>query len=138
MYCSCLVRHSQLGVEALYSDYSLQGKKIMTQASSQINSQAKMAILANIEAKPEHAADVEALLKGAIDLANQEAGTITWYGFKLTETRFGIFDTFANEEGRQAHLAGDIAKALLGKADEWLSQAPDILMAEVLGAKLGA
>ncbi|MBL4796094.1 MAG: hypothetical protein JKY50_01630 [Oleispira sp.] len=69
---------------------------------------------------------VEALLKS----------TITWYGFKLTETRFGIFDTFANEEGRQAHLAGDIAKALLGKADEWLSQAPDILMADVIGATI--
>jgi quinol monooxygenase YgiN len=95
-----------------------------------------LAILANIEAKPEHAGDVEALLKGAIALANQEAGTTTWFAFKLSETRFGIFDTFANEEGRQAHLSGDIAKALLGKADEWLSQAPDILMADVLAAKL--
>ncbi|MFT6327434.1 MAG: quinol monooxygenase YgiN [Crocinitomicaceae bacterium] len=105
---------------------------------TQSNPQSKMAILANVEAKPEHAADVEALLTGAIALANQEAGTTTWYAFKLTDTRFGIFDTFANEEGRQAHLAGDIAKALLGKADEWLSQAPDILMAEVLGAKVAS
>jgi quinol monooxygenase YgiN len=95
-----------------------------------------IAILANIEAKREHAADVETLLKGAIELANQEAGTTTWFAFKLSDTRFGIFDTFANEEGRQAHLSGDIAKALLGKADEWLSQAPDILMADVLAAKL--
>ncbi len=95
-----------------------------------------IAILANIEAKPEHAADVEALLKGAIELANKEAGTTTWFAFKLSATRFGIFDTFANDEGRQAHLDGDIAKALLGKADEWLSQAPDILMADVLAAKL--
>ncbi len=97
----------------------------------------KLAILANIEAKPQHAADVEALLSGAIELANQEAGTTSWYAFKLSETRFGIFDTFANEEGRQAHLNGDIAKALLGKADEWLSQAPDLFMADVLAAKLG-
>ncbi len=98
--------------------------------------QANIAILANIEAKPAHAADVESLLKGAIDLANQEAGTTTWYAFKLSDTRFGIFDTFANEEGRQAHLAGDIAKALLGKADEWLVQGPELLMADVLEAKL--
>jgi len=91
--------------------------------------QANIAILANIEAKPAHVADVEALLTGAIDLANQEAGTTSWFAFKLSDTRFGIFDTFA-------HLAGDIAKALLGKADEWLSQAPDILMAQVLAAKL--
>ena len=97
----------------------------------------KLAILANIEAKPQHTADVEALLSGAIELANQEAGTTSWYAFKLSETRFGIFDTFANEEGRQAHLNGDIAKALLGKADEWLAKAPDLFMAYVLAAKLG-
>ena len=98
--------------------------------------QANIAILANIEAKPAHASDVEALLKNAIGLANQEAGTTTWFAFKLSDTRFGIFDTFANEEGRQSHLHGDIAKALLGKADEWLSQAPDIMMADILAAKL--
>ncbi len=98
--------------------------------------QTNLAILANIDAKPAHVADVEALLKGAIELANQEAGTTSWFAFKLSDTQFGIFDTFTHEEGRQAHLAGDIAKALLGKADEWLSQAPDILMAQVLAAKL--
>ncbi|MGH1485571.1 MAG: putative quinol monooxygenase [Cellvibrionaceae bacterium] len=98
--------------------------------------EANKAILANIEAKPEHAADVEALLNSAIALANQESGTTTWFAFKLSDTRFGIFDTFADEEGRRAHLNGDIAKALLSKADEWLSQAPDIMMADVLAAKL--
>ncbi|TQV69705.1 antibiotic biosynthesis monooxygenase [Exilibacterium tricleocarpae] len=94
------------------------------------------AILAIIEAKPEHAADLEALLNSAVALANQEAKTITWYAFKLGDTRFGIFDTFADDEGRQAHLNGDIAKALLGKADEWLTQAPDIMMADTLAVKL--
>jgi quinol monooxygenase YgiN len=70
-----------------------------------IMNKTNLAILANIEAKPEHAGDVEALLKGAIALANQEAGTTTWFAFKLSDTRFGLFDTFANEEGRQAHLS---------------------------------
>ena len=98
--------------------------------------QANKAILANIEAKPAHAADVEALLKSAVDLANQETGTITWFAFKLSDTRFGIFDTFTNEEGREAHLNGAIAKALLSKADAWLSQAPEIMMADVLATKL--
>jgi len=98
--------------------------------------QANIAILANFEAKPAHAADLEALLTGAIDIANKEAGTTSWYAFKLSDTRFGVFDTFGNEEGRQAHLAGEIAKALLGKADEWLSQAPEFLMADLLAAKL--
>ena len=97
---------------------------------------ANLAILATIEAKPAHAADVEALLKSAVDLADREAGTTTWFAFKLSDTRFGIFDTFADDAGRQAHLNGDIAKALLSKADEWLSQAPDIMMADVLAAKL--
>jgi quinol monooxygenase YgiN len=94
------------------------------------------AILANIEAKPEHAAEVETLLNSAIELANQEAGTTTWFAFKLSETRFGIFDTFADDEGRQAHLDGAIAAALMSKKDQWLAQDPDILMADVLQAKL--
>ncbi len=93
-------------------------------------------ILANIEAKPAFVADVEALLNSAIDLANQEAGTTTWFAFKLNETRFGVFDTFADESGRQAHLNGEIAKALLDKADEWLSEPPEIMLADVLQAKL--
>ena len=97
---------------------------------------ANKAILATIEAKPAHIADVQTLLTDAIELANQEQGTTTWFSFKLSETRFGIFDTFANEDGRQDHLNGDIAKALLGKADEWLTQDPDIRMADVLAAKL--
>jgi len=98
--------------------------------------QTNIAILANIEAKPTFVTDVEALLNSAIDLANQEAGTTTWFAFKLSETRFGIFDTFADETGRQAHLSGEIAKALLSKADEWLSEPPQIMMADVLQAKL--
>ena len=99
-------------------------------------SQSNKAILANIVAKPEHASDVEALLTGAIELANQESNTTTWFALKLSDTRFGVFDTFANDEGRQAHLDGEIAKALMGKADEWLSQAPELLMVDVLAAKL--
>ncbi len=98
---------------------------------------ANKAILAKIEAKPEYITDVQNLLTGAIDLANQESGTTTWFSFKLNETTFGIFDTFANDEGRDAHLSGAIASALLSKADEWLSVAPEILKADVLAAKLG-
>jgi quinol monooxygenase YgiN len=97
---------------------------------------ATKAILARIEAKPEHASDVEALLAGAIALANQENGTTTWFSFKLNDTTFGIFDTFADNEGRDAHLNGEIANALLSKADQWLRVAPEILKADVLAAKL--
>jgi len=99
-------------------------------------STAVKAILATIEAKTEHAADVENLLCSAIELANKEAGTTTWFAVKLNATSFAIFDTFADDAGRQAHLNGDIARALLSKADEWLAKAPNIMTADVLAAKL--
>ncbi|WP_246128708.1 putative quinol monooxygenase [Pleionea sediminis] len=93
------------------------------------------AILALLDAKPEYAQDVEALLTSAIELANQEVETLSWFAIKLSETQFGIFDTFENEDGRNLHLEGKIAEALLSKADLWLTKSPDILMANVLAVK---
>lgn len=68
-------------------------------------------------------------------MANEEELTLTWYVVQISEYRFAIFDTFALEEGRQAHLNGKIAAALLSQAEELLVQAPDIMMAKVLAAK---
>jgi len=96
---------------------------------------ASLAILALIEAKPEKVAQVSDLLTSAIALANEEEQTLNWYAVQLSETQFAIFDTFAHEEGRQAHLNGKIAAALLSQADELLAQAPDIKMANILAAK---
>ncbi|MGF1742934.1 antibiotic biosynthesis monooxygenase [Vibrio profundum] len=98
--------------------------------------QVNKAILGKIEVKPEYSDDMEALLKSLIEIANQESGTITWFAFKISDTHFGIFDTFVNKEGRQRHLNGDIVKTLLSTADTWFSKAPDISMADVLAAKL--
>jgi len=95
-----------------------------------------VALLARLEAKPGKEGEVEALLKGALPLANAEAATTVWFALKLGPTTFGIFDAFADDAGRQAHLAGQIAAALMAKAPELLSQPPTIEQVDVLAAKL--
>lgn len=94
-----------------------------------------LGLLVTLHAKPEQANTVADFIKGAVELANKEEKTLTWYSFRIDETTFGIFDTFQDESGREAHLNGEIAKALMGKADELLSQAPDIKKIEILSAK---
>jgi quinol monooxygenase YgiN len=93
------------------------------------------ALLARLHAKPGKADEVAAFLKSALPLARDEDQTISWYALQLDETTFGIFDTFSDEGGRQAHLNGDIAAALMSKADELLAQPPQIEQVEVLAAK---
>ena len=95
----------------------------------------KLGILARLEAKPGKEETLAQFLASALPLAQAEAGTNSWFALKLGPRTFGIFDTFANEDGRQAHLKGEIAKALFAKADELLSQPPSIEMAEILAAK---
>jgi quinol monooxygenase YgiN len=93
------------------------------------------ALYAHLKAKPGKSAEVEALLKSALSMAQNEPGTITWYAFAEDEGSFGIFDTFETEAGRQAHLDGPIAKALMSKADTLLSEPPAIHKIRVLAAK---
>ncbi|MER5811552.1 antibiotic biosynthesis monooxygenase [Streptomyces sp. NPDC002033] len=93
-------------------------------------------LLARIEAKPEHAAQVQELLENALELARQETQTVTWYSFRLGPTSFGVFDTFDDEAGRQAHLNGKIAAALTEITPTLLAGAPDIQKVDVLAAKL--
>jgi quinol monooxygenase YgiN len=95
----------------------------------------KLGICALLEAKPGKEDAVAALLAGAVALAREESGTITWYAFRSGPRSFGIFDTFADEAGRKAHLEGRIAQALLGKADELLAVPPDIRLVDLLAAK---
>ncbi len=96
----------------------------------------KFALYAHLKAKPGKSAEVEALLKSAVAMAQAEPGTATWYAFAEDDQSFGIFDTFETEEARQAHLDGPIAKALMSKADELLSQPPGIHKIRVIGAKV--
>jgi quinol monooxygenase YgiN len=96
----------------------------------------KLAIWVQVEAKPGKEQAVAEFLKSAQALAEQEQGTVTWYAVKLGGAKFGIFDTFAEEKGRQAHLNGEIAKALFGKAKELLEREPEVHQIEVLAAKV--
>jgi len=93
------------------------------------------AILALLEAKPGKEQELEAFLKSALPLAEAEPATTTWYAVKLGPGRFGIFDTFADDAGRQAHLSGAIAKALFARADELLAKTPQVEMLEILASK---
>ena len=94
-----------------------------------------LGLLATLKAKPGKESEVESFIKGAIDLANQEEKTLSWYSFKIDKNTFGIFDTFENEEGREAHLNGEIAKALMDNAEKLLSEEPKIQKIEILSAK---
>jgi quinol monooxygenase YgiN len=93
------------------------------------------AFVARIEAKPEKAEEVAALLTGALPLAQAEEGTVDWYAARTSPTTYWIFDTFGSEEARQAHINGEIAAALMANADELLAGPPEILPADVLAAK---
>ena len=95
----------------------------------------KLALLALLQSKPGKEAEVEAFLKSALPLAVQEKGTVRWYALKLGSGRCGIFDTFADAAGKDAHLSGEIAKALFAKAEELLASPPQIEQPEILAVK---
>ncbi len=95
----------------------------------------KVALLARLEAKPGKEEEIEKMLIDALALAEAEPQTNTWYALKLGPSTFGIFDTFADEAGREAHLNGEIAKALMAKAPELLSQNPVIEKVDILAFK---
>ena len=96
----------------------------------------RLAIWAQVEAKPGKEQEVAEFLKSAQPLAEKEPGTITWYAVNLGGGKFGIFDTFADEKGREAHLSGEIAKALFGKAKELFAREPEVHKLEVMAAKV--
>ena len=96
----------------------------------------KVALFVRLEAKPGKETDVEKFLLGCLPIVQEEPATITWYGIKLGPSTFGIFDTFPNEAGRQAHLSGKVAAALMAKAPELFAKPPSIEKVDVLAAKL--
>lgn len=92
-------------------------------------------LLVRLEVRPGKEAELEAFLRGGLELAEQEPDTVVWYALKLSPTTFGIFDAFETDAGRQAHLNGRIAAALMEKASELLTEPPTIEPVEVLAAK---
>ena len=95
----------------------------------------KFALLARVEAKPGKEAQVSEFLKSALPMAQGEIETIRWYGLQINENTFGIFDTFETEDGRKAHLQGEIAAALMANASELLSKDPVIEFVDLLAVK---
>ncbi|MFJ2955055.1 putative quinol monooxygenase [Streptomyces sp. NPDC087270] len=89
-----------------------------------------------IEARPDRAAEVEAALRDALELARAEQGTVTWFAFKEGPTVFGIFDTFDDEEGRAAHFDGKIADVLKEIGPRMFAAAPEVHRTDLLAVKL--
>ena len=96
----------------------------------------KLALFVQLEAKPGKEADVESFLRDGLPIVQDEPATIAWFGIRLGPTTFGIFDAFPDEAGRQAHLSGQVAAALMAKAPELLAKPPVIEKVDVLAAKL--
>jgi quinol monooxygenase YgiN len=98
------------------------------------DSMVKTALFVRLEAKPGKEEEVANFLKSGLSLVQQEPATISWFGIRLGPSTFAIFDAFPDEAGRQAHLNGRVAAALMAKAGELLSQPPSIEKADVLAA----
>jgi quinol monooxygenase YgiN len=96
----------------------------------------KVALLVRLEAKPGKEAEVESFLRGGLPIVEGEPTTIAWFAIRLGPSTFGIFDAFPDEDGRQAHLSGQVAAALMAKASELLAEPPTIEKVDVLAAKL--
>ena len=95
----------------------------------------KLGLLALLEAKPDKGAQLGAFLEAGRALAVQEAGTVTWYAFKINDTEYGIFDLFETEDARQAHLGGEIPTALGQVAPDLLAKDPDIRPVDIVAVK---
>ena len=95
----------------------------------------KFGLLALLEAKPDKGSDLAAFLVAGRELALQEEGTVTWYAFKISDTTFGIFDTFETVEARQAHIDGEIPKALAAAGADLLAADPDIRPIDIVAVK---
>jgi quinol monooxygenase YgiN len=93
-------------------------------------------LFVRLEAKPGKERDVEAFLMQGLELANQEKTTPVWFALRIGPTTFAIFDSFHDEAGRQAHLNGPIAQALMAQAPNLLASPPVIEPMDVLGAKI--
>jgi quinol monooxygenase YgiN len=95
----------------------------------------RLGLLALLEAKPGKGDDLAAFLTAGRELAVAEEGTVTWYAFKISDTSYGIFDTFETDEARDAHLAGQIPQALGQVGPELLAADPDIRTVDVIAVK---
>jgi len=94
------------------------------------------ALYVKLQARPGKEAEVEAFLKGGLALVEREPATVAWFAMKMAPSTYGIFDAFPDKAGRDAHLAGEVAKALFARADELLAEPPAVQRIDLLAAKL--
>ena len=95
-----------------------------------------VALLVRLEAKPGKEAEVEGFLRSGLSVVQQEPATTAWFAIRLGPSEFGIFDAFPDDSGRQAHLSGRVADALMAQASELFAQPPVIEPVDVIAAKL--
>lgn len=95
----------------------------------------KLALFVRLEAKPGKEADVERFLQAGLTMAGDEPATPIWFALRLSPGTFAVFDAFHDEAGRQGHLNGPIAQALMAKAPELFARPPSIEAIDVLGLK---
>ena len=96
----------------------------------------KVALLVRLEAKPGKEQEVASFLESGLSVVQGEPATIAWFAIRLGPSTFGIFDAFPDEAGRQAHLTGRVAAALMAKASELLAKPPEIEKVDVIAVKL--
>lgn len=97
---------------------------------------ANVALYVGLEAKPGKEQDVADFLRSAQAIVDNEPGTTTWYAIQVGPSSFAIFDTFSDDDARQTHLSGQVGQALMARADELFSQAPQIDQLDVLASKV--
>jgi quinol monooxygenase YgiN len=95
-----------------------------------------VALLVKLEAKPGKAEEVDAFLRSALPIVQEEPATVAWFAIRMGPSTFGIVDAFPDDAGRQAHLTGKVAAALMAKAPELFTTAPAIEKVDILAAKL--
>jgi quinol monooxygenase YgiN len=96
----------------------------------------KLALYVPLEAKPGKEKEVAQFLQSAVPLVEAENGTIAWFAMQMSPSTFGIFDVFNDESGRQAHLSGKVAAALMAKAPDLFAKPPEINKLDILASKL--
>jgi len=94
----------------------------------------KLGLLITLKAKAGKELELLNFLNEAVNLARREEKTITWYSFRIDRFTFGVFDTFENESGRDAHLNGSIVGTIMEKATDLLLEAPEIEKVDILSA----
>jgi quinol monooxygenase YgiN len=104
-------------------------------AGGKVVAMVKVGLFARLQAKPGKEAELAKLLEGALSLAREERETSVWYAVRFGPSTFGIFDAFEAESGREAHLKGRIAAALMAKAPDLLAEPPNIEKVDVLATK---